>query len=105
MAGMIALGLTGINLSRILMRWCVHRDLRSFVHKGDPVSPTDADAAKRKKRPTWFAGGMAGMIALGSTGTDWSRSCWRRSVCHVRRSLVQSRAPVSIILHILVFTR
>ena len=48
---------------------------------------------------------MAGMIALGSMGTDWSRSSLRWPVRHASRSRAQERDPVSFNLGKLQFTR
>ena len=102
--GVIALGSTGTDSSRSFLRWPVRGNLRSFLRKGSPVSHADADVAKENKGQLGRRK-MAGMIALGSTGTDLSRSFLRWSMRHVLPSYVRKTAPVGNFLHILLFTR
>ena len=102
--GVIALDSTGTDSSRSFLRWPVRGNLRSFLRKGSPVGHADADVAKENKGQLGRRK-MAGMIALGSTGTDLSRSFLRWSMRHVLRSYVRKKAPVGNFLHILLFTR
>ena len=102
--GVIALGSTGTDSSRSFLRWPVRGNLRSFLRKGSPVSHADADVAKENKGQLGRRK-MAGMIALGSTGMDLSRSFLRCFPHHVLRSHVLNRASVSIDVHNLTFTR
>ena len=102
--GVIALGSTGTDSSRSFLCWPVRGNLRSFLRKGSPVGHADADVAKENKGQLGRRK-MAGMIALGSTGTDLSRSFLRWSMRHVLRSYVRKKAPVGNFLHILLFTR